>query len=213
MAVVASQRGTAGFAMRIGTDGTGGDVMMVHGMALSLPLERMRMDELPVRDRIQFFEDAIAAHRVGRAQKIGVVDARPARDGEIVVSIIAGEGLETTSRPAQLGDWVVRSRFAQTGFEEQLVDGAVFATRYSELDGTKDEAGFTRFTARFDPVLFCRVQEADGEFALRARWGELQRCRPGDAVVQLPGRPDDIYRVQAQAFALNYRVIEQPERS
>ena len=45
------------------------------------------------------------------------VDARPARPGEIVVTLIKDEGHETRSRPAEAGDMVVRNRCPETGNE------------------------------------------------------------------------------------------------
>src|SRR3954467_8737815 len=58
--------------------------------------------------------------RVGLARKAKPVDVRPARPGEIIVTIIAGDE-ETQSPPAQVGDMVVRNRCPETGNEEILV--------------------------------------------------------------------------------------------
>src|SRR5215216_3837014 len=59
--------------------------------------------------------------RVGLARKAKPVDVRPARPGEIIVTVIAGEGKETQSPPAHVGDIVVRNRCPTTGNEEILV--------------------------------------------------------------------------------------------
>ena len=45
------------------------------------------------------------------------VDVRPAEAGEVVVTIIKGEGKETESPPAKPGDMVVRNRGPETGNE------------------------------------------------------------------------------------------------
>ena len=57
----------------------------------------------------------------GVARKTMPVDVRPAQPGEVVVTVIAGEGEETRSPPAQPGDMVVRNRCPATGNEEILV--------------------------------------------------------------------------------------------
>ncbi|MDS4068263.1 MAG: hypothetical protein RKO24_01430, partial [Candidatus Competibacter sp.] len=56
------------------------------------------------------FAQAEQDGRVGVARKSRPVDARPAVPGEIVVTVIAGEGKETQSQPAAAGDRVVRNR-------------------------------------------------------------------------------------------------------
>ena len=56
------------------------------------------------------FDQAEQEGRVGLARKTKPVDVRPALPGEVVVTIIAGEGKETESPPAQPGDVVVRNR-------------------------------------------------------------------------------------------------------
>ena len=61
------------------------------------------------------FEQAERETRVGLARKTRPVDVRPARPGEVVVTVIAGEGKETQSSPAQPGDMVVRNRCRRRG--------------------------------------------------------------------------------------------------
>lgn len=57
------------------------------------------------------------------------MDARPARPGEVVVTVIAGEE-ETRSKPAVAGDWVVRNRCPETG----NVAAGSFACTYEVLE-------------------------------------------------------------------------------
>ena len=56
------------------------------------------------------------------------------------MSVIAGEGKETQSRPAEPGDWVVRNRCPETGNEQYLVKAAKFEGRY-ELVGPPASPG------------------------------------------------------------------------
>jgi len=58
---------------------------------------------LPTKDVVAQFGEAVAQHRVGIARKTKPVDARPAKPGEIVVTVIKGEGVETRSR--RRGGW------------------------------------------------------------------------------------------------------------
>ena len=67
--------------------------------------------------------------RVGGARKAMPVDVGPAAAGEVVVTVIAGEGKETESPPARAGDMVVRNRCPETGNEAILVPAANFAER------------------------------------------------------------------------------------
>src|SRR4051812_9317680 len=98
-------------------------------LLLSLtPITELRAmpDDLPTRDVHAVFAAAEAAGRVGTARKTRPVDARPAYPGEVVVTHIAGEGVETQSKPAAEGDWVVRNRCPATGDEEYLVTAKTF---------------------------------------------------------------------------------------
>src|SRR3954467_14332558 len=71
-------------------------------------------------DIAALFVRAEQGGRVGLARKAKPVDVRPARPGEIIITVIAGDE-ETQSPPAQVGDMVVRNRCPETGNEEILV--------------------------------------------------------------------------------------------
>jgi hypothetical protein len=96
---------------------------------------------LPTKDVVAQFAEAVAQHRVGIAHKTKPVDARPAKPGEIVVTVIKGEAVETRSKPAETGDWVVRNRCPATGNERYLVKAAKFPSRYGEPQGPADAEG------------------------------------------------------------------------
>lgn len=51
------------------------------------------LDTLPRKDRLAYFADVAGDGAAGTARKTMLVDARPAVPGEVVVSIIAGEGV------------------------------------------------------------------------------------------------------------------------
>ena len=60
---------------------------------------------LALEEVVSMMDRARAEGRAGQARKARPVDVRPARAGEVVVTVIAGEGKETTSKPARAGDW------------------------------------------------------------------------------------------------------------
>ncbi|MFL5336825.1 MAG: hypothetical protein ACJ8H8_27525 [Geminicoccaceae bacterium] len=170
------------------------------------------LDYLPERDVHTLFAAAEASGRVGIARKTKLVDARPARPGEVIVTHIAGEGHETRSKPAATGDWVVRNRGPATGTEKYLVQAKTFAERYEGPLSDPDGEGWREFRPRGPEMRYFTLTEADGAFRFTAPWGEQMRARPGDAIVRNPSKPDDTYRVAAAAFACTYEVVAPPGR-
>jgi hypothetical protein len=153
---------------------------------------------------------AAAEGRAGIARKTRLVDARKAKVGEIVVTIIKGEGKETQSRPAQDGDYVVRNRCPATGNEEYLVSADKFKERYR---ATGVPAGPDRWQAHQPlgkEVRFVVLGPAEHAFSFEAPWGEPMVARPGDAIVQDPEEQDDVYRVARASFACTYEVVRRP---
>jgi hypothetical protein len=146
--------------------------------------------------------------RVGIARKTKAVDARPASPGEVVVSVIAGDGKETQSPPAQPGDMVVRNRCPETGNEEILVTAAKFPQRY-EGPATAGET-WQEYRPRRVEMSYFIVRDADGSFSFMAPWGEPMVARPGDAIVRNPADPADTYRIAAAAFACTYEIVCPP---
>jgi hypothetical protein len=68
-----------------------------------------------------FFQKASGRGGEGLARKTKTVDVREATPGEVIVTILKGEGKETQSPPAKTGDMVVRNRCLESGNEEFLV--------------------------------------------------------------------------------------------
>ena len=81
------------------------------------------------REVFELLDRAKASRLVGLARKVRPVDARPAKAGEIVETIIEGQGKETQSQTARLGDWIVRNRCSGSGREQYLVAAEKFAQR------------------------------------------------------------------------------------
>jgi hypothetical protein len=154
------------------------------------------------------FDQAEQDARVGVARKTMPVDVRPAAPGEVVVTVIAGEGKETESPPATPGDMVVRNRCSATGNEEILVPAAKFAERYQGPIGPGDGAGWQPYRPRGVEMRYFVVRDADGAFTFTAPWGEAMNARPGDAIVRDPADPADTYRIAAAAFACTYEITQ-----
>jgi hypothetical protein len=162
----------------------------------------------PEVDVHALFDQAEREARVGLARKTMAVDVRLARPGEVVVTLIEGEGEETQSPPAQQGDMVVRNRCPATGNEEILVEAAKFAQRYEGPTGPADASGWQPYRPRSILMRYLVVREADGAFTFTAPWGEPMVARPGDAIVRDPQDPADTYRIAAAAFACTYEIVQ-----
>jgi hypothetical protein len=164
----------------------------------------------PTKDVVAQFAEAGAQHRVGIARKTKPVDARPARPGEVVVTVIKGEGVETRSKPAEAGDWVVRNRCPATGNERYLVKATKFPSRYGEPQGPADPEGWREFHPKGTDMRYFILTGAGGAFSFTAPWGEATVAKPGDAIVQTPGDEKDTYRVAAESFVCTYEVVPHP---
>lgn len=145
--------------------------------------------------------------RVGLARKTKPVDVRPAKQGEIIITVIAGEGKETQSPPAKVGDMVVRNRCPETGNEETLVTASRFTSRYEGPTGPADATGWRPYQPRGVEMLYFTVRDADGSFTFEAPWGEPMVARPKDVIARDPQDVKNTYRIAAAAFACTYEII------
>ena len=185
-------------------------LLLVGGLFLGVfVVHANASDEL---DPDTLFDRAAEEQSVGRAKKTRVVDVRPAAPGEVIVTVIRGEGEETRSKPAVAGDMVVRNRCPATGNEQYLVKASKFADRYGKPIGPANVNGWIPFRPQGTEMLFVIVRDEDGAFTFTAPWGEPMVARPGDAIVHNPADPKDTYRVAAESFACTYQILE-PARS
>jgi hypothetical protein len=163
-------------------------------------------------DVVAYFERAYDMRGTGLAHKTKPVDVRPAKPGEVIVTTIKGEGKETQSPPAQLGDMVVRNRCPESGNEEMLVAADSFPRRYEGPIGSGTGDGWLPYRPRGTQMRFVVVAEQDGQFSFIAPWGERMVARPGDAILQDPDNPKDTYRIAKAAFACTYEIVREPQR-
>lgn len=175
---------------------------------VSLPGLAHATETTPAADQIALMEQAKSQGVAGIAKKTLPVDARPAVVGEIVVTKILGEGVETKSKPAEQGDWVVRNRCPETGNEQYLVKAAKFPKRYGEPQSKPDAEGFSAFRPIGQDMNYFVVSNQQGDFHFKAPWGEDMVARIGDAIVQTPSDTSDTYRVAAAAFKCTYEIAK-----
>jgi hypothetical protein len=163
-------------------------------------------------DIVEYFQRASATPGAGLARKTKLVDVRPAKSGEVIVTIIKEEGKETQSPPAKKGDMVVRNRCAETGNEEFLVTAESFSRRYEGPIGSGAGDGWLPYRPFGIQMRFVVVADQDGEFSFIAPWGQMMTARPGDSIVQDLENIKDTYRVAKAAFGCTYEVDREPRR-
>jgi hypothetical protein len=164
--------------------------------------------QIAVKDQVKLMEEMKSQGKTGTAKKTKQVDARPANLGEIVITMIKGEGVETKSKPAEDGDWVVRNRCPETGNEEILIKAAKFPDRYGKPLGEADSRGYRPFQPKGGEMNYFIVPETMGGFSFTAPWGEKMIAKPGDAIVQIPTDSSDTYRIAAASFACTYEITK-----
>ena len=164
--------------------------------------------ELSLAEVRALVEEAEARGLARRARKTRPVDARPARPGEVVVTVVAGEGTETRSKPAEEGDWVVRNRCEPTGNEEYLVAAAKFRERYRATGKAPGNDGWQEHRPLGRVMRLLVLKPEHGELVFTAPWGERMVAKPGDAILQDLDDPADTYRVAAAAFDCTYEVLD-----
>jgi hypothetical protein len=163
-------------------------------------------------DVVEYFQRTSVTRGAGLARKTKLVDVRSAKSGEVIVTMIEGEGKETQSPPAKIGDMVVRNRCAETGNEEFLVIAESFSRKYEGPIGSGAGDGWLPYRPFGMPMRFVVVAEQDGEFSFVAPWGQRMIARPGDSIVQDPENTKDTYRVAKAAFACTYEIDREPQR-
>jgi hypothetical protein len=147
--------------------------------------------------------------RLKTARKTKLVDARPAKAGEVIVTVIAGEGKETTSKPAAAGDQVVRNRCPQTGNEQYLVAAAKFTGKYEATGKPADKDGWQEYRPLGSDMRVLLLDAGTPPFTFTAPWGEAMVARGGDAILQDPKDARDVYRVARASFDCTYE-LRQP---
>ncbi len=141
-------------------------MLAVAVLTAVLPAARLGAQEMV--DAVSYFRDVEAEHGAGLARKTRPVDARPAEPGEVIVTMIKGEGKETESPPASPGDMVVRNRCPETGNEEILVTAAKFPQCYEGPIAGPASDGWSTYRPLGVEMRFIVVADDEGTFSFIA---------------------------------------------
>lgn len=178
---------------------------------VSILMTTTTVAEAPQKTADQMVALMAQAQKDGRlktARKTKPIDARPAKPGEVIVTVIAGEGQETTSKPAAAGDQVVRNRCPKTGNEQYLVAAAKFTGKYEATGRPADKDGWQEYRPIGSDMRVLLLDAATPPFIFTAPWGESMVARGGDAILQDPKDARDVYRVARASFDCTYEVVE-----
>lgn len=135
---------------------------------------------------------AFAAGELKRYKKFGTVHARPAVNGERIVTIL--DGVKETENTAKHGDIVVTGPKG----EEYIIGKDKFKSRYKS----------TAKHGEYEPIGEGFATRYTGEeFRFPAPWGEEMLIQPGDYLYTPAIGSDDIYRIEAEVFKQTYRRV------
>lgn len=127
------------------------------------------------------------------ASKFQRINARPAKPGEVVHTVLA-DGTNETSNVAQEGDYVVNN----VGSPEQwIVRGKDFVKKYVE-----DEGNPGVYRPKGGPMeVFDVGEDIEGV----APWGENMRVKKGGYIMRDPNNPNDAYGIGLDEFNKSYK--------
>jgi hypothetical protein len=152
-----------------------------------------------IKEVQDMFIDARNNNNVAYYEKFAKVDARPAKAGEVVVTIVNGK--EETRSKAEAGDYVVRARSEDK--QMYVVKSDKFSKRYKSTGGEQDEYGWREYQAVGDCYGFVYSGE---EFSFEAPWGEKMIVEDGDYIVSIDLVDlSDIYRIEKDAMKETYK--------
>ncbi len=152
----------------------------------------------PRSEVVELYKDAEYQGSVREFQKFGIVMARTAIEGEVVITMI--NGVEETRKTAGPNDMVVRN----PGQEEYIISSDKFRQRYTLNQDMYPGLVWVQYKAIGRCWAFMYTGDA---FEFEAPWGEAMKVEPGDMIaITDPKNLDDIYRIEKTAFAETYRL-------
>lgn len=138
-------------------------------------------------------------------KKSTIVDARPAEEGELVVTEIDGE--EETRKKAKKGDMVITNPDG----EEYIVDKKKFESRYDPVDEPSKLEGNKRYEAKgYAKALEFNHEDFDVEspFYFTAAWDEKMLIKDGDMIVTTLPDKNEVYRIEKKSFSNTYKLCK-----
>lgn len=139
--------------------------------------------------------------QVSRYKKTAVVDARVAKPGEVIITII--DGIEETHNTAT-SDQVVVMNLLTNSREMQLLDRSNFDKRYINTDQISDK--WKTFEPKGEVDAFVWIGKSA---TFDAPWGEEMIIMNGDMLCRIPGTEDDIYRIERGSFDATYQLVQE----
>ena len=142
-------------------------------------------------------------------QKVGTIDARPAKPGELIITATT-DGKETEN-VAQAGDYVV----VNPGGEEYILTPQKMQNRYQAVSQQVSQRGaaFRVFAATgkcygvvVDTAILKRLSLAEDTavFEFEPSWGGSMVCRLGDMLVTTNRTVPEVYRIAIAEFKQTY---------
>lgn len=149
---------------------------------------------------IEMYKEAVAKDLIHKYQKIAKVLARPAIEGEEIITSIEGE--DRTKNRAKAGDYVVKNPAG----EEYLVSKEKFHQRYELIGEGPQGSDYKEYQAV--GIVWGFPYEGP-DLKIEAPWGEQQIVKSGDMIVSLKKDDyDDIYGVEKEIFKETYEKIQ-----
>ena len=164
------------------------------------------MEKKIKQEVVDLFLDSKANGKIKLYRKFQKVDARPAKEGEVIVTILkTPEGNEVeTKNVAKEGDMVVRARTESR--EEYIISGKKFGQRYQGPDKNSSTDGYYVYNPIGTAYAF---KYYGGSFKFDAPWGEEMICHDGDMICSPTlEKTDDIYRIAKKEFIETYTLVE-----
>ncbi len=163
-------------------------IIYIHGMR-----------QTEIENRKTYSQDSLVKYFTDpqHYKKIGTVEARLARKGEMIATVIDGK-IETINH-AGADDVVVKNPSG----EEYILAMPSFTKRYR---GPEPSPEYQTFHATGTTYA---VEWHHGPATFKASWGEMMIIDDGDYLCSVTEEPEgDLYRIEAGAFAETYREID-----
>lgn len=135
----------------------------------------------------------IPTGKPARYVKSARIQARPAQEGEKIVTVLK-DGTQETENIAKDGDWIVTN----PGGEQDIVPGEKFVQKYEPAE----ELGEGWYKPTGLPQTFIQIHR---ELRIKASWGE-QYLGPGSFLNIT--KPEDVYGVAEEEFKETYELVK-----
>ena len=159
------------------------------------------MSTIPISAVQAMFETAKDTDRINHYKKCKKIDARPAIEGEVIITILNGE--KETKQTTKRGDFVARAKGKNK--EEYIIDAVTFKKCYVSAGGEVDENGFKEYNPIGEAYAF---RYHGDNFSFETSCGEEMIVCDNDYIASVDrDELDDIYRIEKNEFEDTYERI------